>query len=365
MRVLQVITSLGTGGAEKLLVDSIPLYKAKGIDMDLLLLNGTETPFLQILKEKNITIHILSTGSIKTVYNPLHILRIIPYLRKYDIIHVHLFPTLYWVALAKLLSFSKTKLIFTEHNTQNRRIGKKSGRILDKFIYLRYNIIVSITKEVDTIMKAHLLLSEDKFKIINNGIDLSCFVNFTNMKKCPMDKLKIIIIQVSAFRGQKDQATVIRALQYIPQNVKLLLVGDGENRSKCEELVKELDLSGRVHFLGIRMDIPSLLKSADIVVLSSHYEGLSLSSIEGMASGKPFIASDVPGLRDIVNGAGLLFPAGNEKVLAEQINILLSDRELYEKVAKDCLIRSKEYDINKMVEQYIEIYKCLITNSFV
>jgi glycosyltransferase involved in cell wall biosynthesis len=75
-----------------------------------------------------------------------------------------------------------------------------------------------------------------------------------------------------------------------------------------------------------------------------------------MASGKPFIASDVPGLRDVVKDAGLLFPPGNEKVLAEKINSLLSDTELYEKVAKDCLNRAKDYDIDNMVEQYIELY---------
>jgi glycosyltransferase involved in cell wall biosynthesis len=137
-------------------------------------------------------------------------------------------------------------------------------------------------------------------------------------------------------------------------------VGDGDKRTKCEDLVKELNLSGRVSFLGVRMDVPQLLESAYIVILSSRYEGLSLSSIEAMASGRPFIASDVPGLRDVVKGAGLLFPPGNEKKLAEHINSLLSDRELYEKVAKDCLNRAKEYDINNMVDQYIELYKSII-----
>lgn len=75
-----------------------------------------------------------------------------------------------------------------------------------------------------------------------------------------------------------------------------------------------------------------------------------------MASGKPFIASDVPGLRDVVAGAGVLFPAGDEKILAERINELLSDDDYYEKVSQACLERSKEYDINRMVGQYIELY---------
>ena len=93
MRVLQVINSFGTGGAEKLLLDSIPIYLKKNIKMELLLLDGTSHPFLKILKEQsNCKINILGKC---TVYNPFLIFKIIPYLKRYDIIHVHLFPSLY------------------------------------------------------------------------------------------------------------------------------------------------------------------------------------------------------------------------------------------------------------------------------
>jgi len=179
MKVLQVINSLNIGGAEKLLVDSIPLYKAKGINMELLLLNGTKTPFFYELEKGGVTIHSLSKGDIKTVYNPLLVFQIISYLRKYDIIHAHLFPTLYWVALAKWLSRSKTKLIFTEHSTHNRRMEQKSWQIIDKFIYKQYDCIVSITKDVDSMIKSHLSFPLDKFKIINNGINLSQFTEIS------------------------------------------------------------------------------------------------------------------------------------------------------------------------------------------
>jgi glycosyltransferase involved in cell wall biosynthesis len=355
MKVLQVITSLYTGGAEKLLVDSIPLYRSKGIDMELLLLNGTKTPFFKTLEEQNIPIYALNQGNIKTIYNPLLIFRIIPYLKKYDIVHVHLFPTLYWVAIAKLFSFSKVKLLYTEHSTNNKRRQKTIGRIFDRFIYARYKFIVSISNGVDVNIKSHLSFNEGKFRIITNGINLFPFIH----SKIETSSIKKTIIQVSSFQYPKDQATLIRSVSYLPENVRIVLVGDGENRPKCENLVKELNLENRVSFLGVRMDVPQLLKSADIVVLSSHYEGLSLSSMEAMASGKPFIASDVPGLREIVAGAGLLFPAGDEKILAERINALLSDSDYYKKVAKACCERLKEYDINKMVDQYIGLYKAI------
>jgi glycosyltransferase involved in cell wall biosynthesis len=357
MKILQIITSLYTGGAEKLLVDSIPLYRKMGIDMDLLVLNGDETPFFHSLKKSGVKIHYLTKGNIKKIYNPLLVFRIIPYLKKYDMIHVHLFPTLYWVALAKLLILSKIKLIFTEHNTNNTRILKKGiWKKVDKFIYRQYDKIVSITAEVQKVITDHLSDFSEKFCVINNGIILSDW--YCEKIKNKETETKTVI-QVSAFRPQKDQMTLIRAMQYLPDDVRLLLVGDGDMRPKCEELVKELNLSDRVSFLGVRTDVPELLHSADITVLSSHYEGFGLTSIEGMAACKPVIASDVPGLREVVAGVGLLFPVGDEKILAERINELLSDSDYYKKVAKACLDRSKKYDINKMVDQYIELYKSI------
>ena len=360
MRVLQVITSLGIGGAEKLLVDSIPLYKKRGLNVDLLLLNGNKTHFYEELK-KNTTIYSLSFGSIKKSYNPLIIFKIIHFLGKYDIIHVHLFPTLYWVAIAKLLTFKKVELIYTEHNTSNKRRKQKFWRIMDRFIYKRYSKIVSISEEVHYNISFHLKLDKSKYRIIYNGINLEAFKNLSKNTDIQNNCSKKII-QVSSFRPQKDQAAVIRSLQYLSKNVNLILVGDGETRKKCEYLVEQLKLTDRVSFLGIRTDITDLLQSADIIILSSNYEGLSLSSIEAMASGKPFIASNVPGLCHIVKGAGILFPVGDEKILANEINKLLSNTEYYNEVVQKCIERSKQYDINIMIDNYIELYKEIINN---
>ena len=356
MKVLHIITSLYTGGAEKLLIDSIPIYKQKGIDVYLLLLNGNETPFYKQLKSKNITLYKLTKGNIRKVYNPLLTFQIIPYLKKYDIIHVHLFPALYWTALAKYLSRSKVKLVFTEHSTNNKRITKKGvWRLLDKLVYKQYNKIGTITSEVDTVIKTHLETTSDKFRVINNGIDIS---QYSNAKGCEKeDKNSKVIIQVASFSKPKDQPTLIRALQYLPQNIVVQFIGDGVLRKQCEQLVDTLGLSDRISFLGVRTDVPTLLKSADIVVMSSNYEGLSLSMIEGMASGNPLVASAVPGLKDIVSGTGLLFEKGNERDLAEKIMSLLNDDELYKKIALQCSNKAKQYDINTMVDKYIELYK--------
>ncbi len=73
----------------------------------------------------------------------------------------------------------------------------------------------------------------------------------------------------------------------LPDNYSLCLIGDGVRRPVCEELVKKLNLERRVIFLGLRNDVPRLLKTSDVVVTSSYWEGFGLATVEGMAAGKP------------------------------------------------------------------------------
>lgn len=356
MKVLQIINSLKTGGAEKLLADSVPLYQKRNVAMDVLLLNGTQTPIAQKLKE-NTSGAIFSLGN-GSVYNSLNIFKVMKYLRKYDVVHVHLFPALYWVALAKMLSFSNVKLVYTEHSTNNRRRRQLIFKIIDKIIYRFYSKIITIADEVDQQIKQHLKFNHNRFRLINNGIDTQLYHHAEAFPKGEFfEETDKILIQVSSFRKPKDQQTVIRSLTFLPENVKLLLVGNGPLESSCKALVQSLGLEKRVSFLGIRMDVTRLLKTADITILSSTYEGLSLSSIEAMASGKPFIASNAPGLREVTTGAGVLFETGNEAQLAQTIERLFSDENYYREISSSCWERAKKYDIDKMIDGYLKVYE--------
>jgi glycosyltransferase involved in cell wall biosynthesis len=362
MKIVHIINSLASGGAEKLLLDTIPIYKKKGIHVDLLVLNGTPSPFMQALQETGCC-SIYSLG-LHSVYNPIQIFKLIPFIKKYDIAHVHLFPTQYWVVLAKVLSFSKIKLIYTEHSTSSRRTRSRLFKYIDPFFYKQYDTIICISEKVSDVVKEHTALSISKIEIIHNGIELEKFKNSAAkdiQKFFPNADLNIkILIQVASFMEPKDQKTLIKALRYLSDEVKLLLVGEGKLQKECKALVHTLKLEKRVLFLGLRMDVPQLLKTANVVVLSSKYEGLSLSSIEGMASGKPFVASDVAGLQEIVEGAGILFKQGNAKDLANKIERLLKDETYCQEIVNSCLKRAEQYDIQIMVDKHILIYKSLI-----
>lgn len=165
---------------------------------------------------------------------------------------------------------------------------------------------------------------------------------------------------VAGFRYQKDQETLIRAFNNLPEDYELWLIGDGERRSIIEQCIKDNKLEDRVLLLGIRSDIPSLLKSVDVVVQSSHWEGFGLAAVEGMAAGKPVIASDVEGLAQVVEGAGILFPHGDDNALVSIIQQLSDDKDYYKQVAAKCWERAQMFDIQKMVDAYNEVYKGLV-----
>ena len=349
MKILHVITSLRTGGAEKLMVDMLPRMKALGVEVDLCVFDGVRTPFYEELEKKGVKIIPFGTS----VYSPLNILRLLKLMRKYDVVHTHNTACQYYAAIAGL--WTKCKKITTEHNTTNRR-RHLWWCYLDEWMYGQYDKVVCISELTEKNLVSHVgVWIRKKVTLIYNGIDVESF----DLQKFPQENLCEDILMVSAFREQKDQKTLIRALSLLPETYRLNFAGGGETRliEECKTLAKEIGVEGRVSFLGVRRDVPELLRRAGVVVLSSHYEGLSLSSLEGMASGRPFIASDVEGLRDIVGGYGVLFPHEDAQALAGEIRKLCEDGGYCKEVVKRCQERARMFDIGVMVERYMDLYQ--------
>lgn len=369
MKVLQIINSLGTGGAEKLLLDTLPLYRKAGIDMDVLVMWNNNHHFVTELEKLNCcNIYILNESkNINDIYKLKNIIKIREYLRKYDIAHVHLFPAQYFAVFANFFNRKSCKLIFTEHNTFNKRMNKIIFKLVERTVYFGYSKIVCISDEVKDRLVNHIDNLKNKIIIIPNGVNITALDNAEKINPESIHKnisaQDKIILHVAAFRPQKDQSTAIKAMQYVDdKNLKLVFVGDGECKADCEELVKSLKLEDRVFFLGQRSDIPSLLKSSFLVLLSSHYEGLSLSSIEGMASGRPFIASNVPGLNQLVKNVGILFEHADEKDLSLKINFLNSNPNYYNHIAKSCRKKAEDFNILNMVQRHFELYYTIHEN---
>ena len=152
---------------------------------------------------------------------------------------------------------------------------------------------------------------------------------------------------------QKDQKTLIKALALLPDDFYVLFVGDGPLLDEYQKLAQYYNLSKRILFLSVREDAISILKASDIVVMSSNFEGFGLAAVEGMAAGKPVIASDVEGLSNIVEGAGLLFEPHNEKDLAAKVRELGSVSAI---VNFNCMFRTLELQSKNQTDDYGKLF---------
>ncbi len=360
MKILHVITSLRTGGAEKLMVDLLPRLRERGVEVDLLLFDGTDTPFRREAKKSGLKVFDFGQGG--SVYSPVKLLKLIPFLQKYEVVHTHNTAPQMFAAIGNLIG--RTILITTEHGGSNRRRTIKGFKMIDRWMYNRYRKVICISAKAEENLRSYIGKSKADICTINNGVDISKYaqaVPSPELEAIAPDSKKIIM--VAGFRWEKDQPTLIRALKHLPSDFHLFLVGDGVRHGELEELVKAENLSDRVHFIGLRSDVPQLLHAADYVVMSSHFEGLSLSSVEGMSVGKPFLASDVDGLREVVTGAGILFPHKDYQTLAEKIKELDNNQQFYNSTAHECLNRARQFDISNMVEGYMKIYNELKRNG--
>lgn len=352
MRILHVITSLRTGGAEKLMVDLLPRLRDLGHEVDLCVFDGIKTNFYHELEKAGIRIIPLHEGG--SVYNLRLIFALKRVMKDYDVVHTHNTACQLFAAIAGMFC-PEVFLVTTEHNTSNRRRGKWYLKLGDLWMYRQYKCIICISDQARENLVNYIGESQ-KIVTIYNGIDLSRFQNAKAQEKAIFDG-KTVVTMVAAFRAQKDHKTLIKAFDLLPKDYVLQLVGDGELRKETEDFAMQFASADRILFMGNRSDVPEILCNSDVVVLSSHYEGLSLSSLEGMACGRPFIASDVEGLHEIVNGYGILVPHEDEKALAEAIQKVIEDRSYAHAIAAKCQDRALQFDIQLMSERYNEIYQ--------
>lgn len=363
MKILHVINSLRTGGAEKLLVDLVVWLREKDIRVEVAVLNGEETPLLERLREECIKVYILSEGK-RAEYSPLHVFRLRSLLDSYDIVHVHLFPAQYWGALASVLSSRHPLMVTTEHSTYNTRCKYRLASWIDKMVYARYDAVICISRAVVQMMRKKV--RGVKLCQVDNGIRTQVFKmrREADKKALGLGDDVFLLLQVARFQEEKDQDSVIRALGFLPQNIHVAFAGEGERLESCKQLALEEGVMDRTHFLGVRNDIPALWALADVGVMSSHWEGFGLAAVEGMASGKPVVVSRVEGLADVVGDKRLQFTPSNPRDLADKILSLYGDADLMEELAQYCLERSSRYDISAMAEGYLSLYTNLLKERY-
>lgn len=354
MKVLHVITYLSDGGgAEKLLEDLLPTMREKGVDVSVAVLKHMDTTNYK--KLVNAGINVITIGSSAKLYSFSKMMKLLPIMKQYDVVHTHLTPPFLMGAFNSLFC-KKTKFVCTIHNTDSKFRHIPVLRSVEKWAYSRYNALIACSKEAEDALRNFWDNGKTTILTVNNGVKLDKFKNAEpseEISKIPGKK----ITMVAVFRPQKDHECLIRAAKLLPNDYHVFFVGYGGLLDNMKKLAESLGIAERIHFLGKRTDVPNILKASDFVVLSSHYEGLSLASIEGMAAGKPFIASDVPGLREMVKNYGVLFEESNAEQLASELVKLDDAPEYYKAVVQKCTNRAMDFDMNVMAASIIRVYE--------
>ena len=160
---------------------------------------------------------------------------------------------------------------------------------------------------------------------------------------------------------QKNHAALLRALARVTDRAfHLDLVGEGPLGDELKALAKSLNLQDRVTFHGYRSDVPAFIERASLVVLLSHWEGLPISLIEAMRLGRPLVASDVGGVRELFGASpiGWLVPSDDPASLASLLRDALEDHEQLKRLGANARKRFEEaFSVDVMVDRTLQVYE--------
>lgn len=243
-------------------------------------------------------------------------------------------------------------------------LAGKLKRVASKLLLRNADAIIALTgdmkNEIQSIHNSHVFL-------VPCGVDLGMFRNMPK-ENIGNKKLKTIIF-VGRLHPIKGVKYLIEAMNIILQEktVKLLIVGDGEERKNLEKQVRELYLEEFVNFVGEvqNSEIPSLMNASDIFVLPSLSEALPTTILEAMAAGLPIITTNVRGLPEIVkdNENGFIIEPKNPKQIAEKVLLLLENKELWDRISRNNKEKVNIYNFDNITCEIEKIYKLALKKS--
>ncbi|MGE0451438.1 MAG: glycosyltransferase, partial [Vicinamibacterales bacterium] len=286
--------------------------------------------------------------------------------RRLQVVHAHQYTPFFYGALGSKLAGVGARVIFTEHGRHWPDVVSARRRVGNRLLLTHFADAVTGVSE----FSARALVERDGFaasriSIIENGVDTSRIADRTALLRERPHGLregKRFVTCVARFHPVKDHATLLRAFAVACRtrdDVDLLLVGDGELRPALTRQVEASGLSGRVHFLGVRDDVPHILAWTRVFVLSSVSEAAPLTALEAMAAGVPVCLTDVGGNGEIVrNGVeGLLVPRGDADAMGQALGNLLDFPESAGAMGARGAARVRElYTLERAVDRYHRLY---------
>jgi glycosyltransferase involved in cell wall biosynthesis len=196
-------------------------------------------------------------------------------------------------------------------------------------------------------------------QVIHNGVDLERVRALSRAQQAP-DKREPWVLMVARLSSQKDHQTLLRAFSAVVEHTgsRLILVGDGEQRSAIERQASELGIADKLSITGYLANPFPLIAAAEVVVLSSHYEGFGLVLVEAMALGRAVVATDCPsGPSEIIRDGidGFLVPPGDAACLAARLSSLLQDPGLRARLGAAGMLRAEQFSQQRMLARYRQV----------
>jgi glycosyltransferase involved in cell wall biosynthesis len=290
-----------------------------------------------------------------------------------DLVHAHHYGSFFYAAGARVLS-ARPAIVLTEHGRFFPDNPGPGHVVANKILLRGHDRVVGVGESVRRALIEKEGFPARRVEVVYNGIDLAAFDASGDDRAAVRRELGVtdddyLLFMIARLDPIKDHATALRALGRVAgqlNRVRLVLVGAGPEAAAIEESIRHHRLGSHVLRLGLRTDVPRLLRAADVLLLTSVSEGIPLTLIEGMASGLPVVATRVGGIPEVVEDGvtGLLAPAGDDATLADQICRLAGDPSSRERLGRNGRMRAFQlFSEDRMCASYDRLYQIMIDSQ--
>ena len=287
-----------------------------------------------------------------------------------ELMHVHYaIPHASAALLAKMILKEEginMPVVTTLHGTDITLVGREAS--YEPVVTWSINQSDAVTAVSDSLVRD----TQKHFAVKRPIRMIPNFIDFERFNKKPRQHFKDLIapnnerilVHTSNFRKVKRVEDVVRIFDIIQQKIpaKLLLIGDGPERSNIEKVCRELHVCDKVTYLGKQEAIEEILSICDLFILPSESESFGLSALEAMACEVPVISSNAGGLPEVnIDGVtGFLSDIGNYEGMAANALSLLQDDAMLTQFRKNALEQAKTFDLNSILNQYLAVYEEMI-----
>ncbi|MGE5238959.1 MAG: glycosyltransferase [Chloroflexota bacterium] len=255
-------------------------------------------------------------------------------------------------------------MYLSEHHDYDRET-KLNRRITNKLLGSLTDRVVAVSETVREQVIHYDGLAKDKVTVIYNGIETDRFIHASGeqvRKEFGITRGAPVVGYLGRLNETKGTDDLVKAFAKITPmfpDAVLLIVGDGPLRDDLESAARVLGISDRVIFAGLRLDKENILAAMDIFAFPSLTEGHPNALVEAMAAGKPIVATDIPPVREILDGRGdaLLVPVKNPDEIAMSLEVLLRDREISETLGQTAQRKAlSRFGIDNTVSRHLALY---------